>query len=64
MNLAKEVLQAQSRFLKNYREANVWQKGLAVMAKGEIKDNKWYVHKVGCFLVARLSDKKKKGDLF
>ena len=59
MNLAKEVILAGKKFKRNYKGASVCQQGLTVMDGGKIKDNAWYVHKMECFLMNIISDKKK-----
>ena len=59
--LSKDILASNRNFYENYRGATVLHNNKLVMKEGVVIDNKWYVHKVGCFLIDRLKKRRKRG---
>ena len=61
MSLSQDILRANRRFNTNYQSATVVKNNERVMIEGVVVDNEWYIHKVGCFLINLLRERRKRG---
>ncbi|KKN52562.1 hypothetical protein LCGC14_0611140 [marine sediment metagenome] len=61
MSIARDILRANNNFYQNYGAVTGWHNGRLVMKEGVVIDSKWYIDKVGCFLIDLLQKRKKRG---